>query len=272
MWRWSTTAELRILGVLLGAERSLETARRWWATEGRRAAKLATAAWSLGRRQPAVRQETRRCLLAKDITPGASVHFARRRPLECEVIGAMKLQGLALYRIGRHKLISFGNGRRVRQVYRRCRLLVLSRTLRRGLSTGLELISADLFCLLLNLGRLPLALLLNLVDFLLGEPLLLSLDPPFKLLVLLFLLELCRFLARLCLLHLLLDLLLVLQSGLLFGRIDFLVLFSDICADSDGRRLTPRIIASTLHLLRGRRHTTSVEVPTSTHASHILLL
>ena len=150
--------------------------------------------------------------------------------------------------------------------------MVLSLALRRGLSTSLELISADLFCLLLNLGCLSLALLLNLVDFLLGEPLLLSLDPPFKLLVLLFLLELCRFLARLCLLHLLLDLLLVLQFGLLFGRIDFLVLFSDICADSDGRRLTPRIIASTLHLLRGRGHSASEEVPASTHASHILLL
>ena len=76
MGRWSTAAELRILGVLLGTKRSLETARRWWATEGRRAAKLCTAAWSLRRWQPAVRQETRRCLLAKDITPGASVHFS----------------------------------------------------------------------------------------------------------------------------------------------------------------------------------------------------
>ena len=150
--------------------------------------------------------------------------------------------------------------------------MVLALALRRGLRTSLELISADLFCLLLKLGCAPLALLLNLVDFLLGEPLLLSLDPPFELLVLLLLLELRRFLARLCLLHLLLDLLLVLQFGLLLGRIDFLVLFSDICANSDGRRLTPRIIASTLHLLRGRGHSTSVEVPASTHASHIRLL
>ena len=76
MGRWSTAAELRILGALLGTERSLQTARRWWATEGRRAAELSTAAWRLRRRQPAVRQETRRCLLAKDITPGASVHFS----------------------------------------------------------------------------------------------------------------------------------------------------------------------------------------------------
>lgn len=184
----------------------------------------------------------------------------------------MKLQGLALYRIGRHKLISLGNGRRVRHVYRRCRLLVLSWALRRSLSTSLELIPADLLYLLLKLGCVSLALLLNLVDFLLGEPLLLSLDPPFKLLILLFLLELCRLLARLCLLHLLLDLLLVLQSGLLFRRIDFLVLFSDICANSDGCRLTPRIIAPTLHLLRRWGHSTSEEVPTSTDAPHVLLL
>ena len=100
----------------------------------------------------------------------------------------MKLQGLALYRIGRHKLISFGNGWGVCHLYRRCRFLVLSLALRRGLSTSLELISTDLFCLLLELRCVSLALLLNLIDFLLGKPLLPSLYPPLELFVLLFLL------------------------------------------------------------------------------------